>query len=201
MHLRRIEMKKIAIFMAVAAAAVTSAHSAIFVAWNGPSGFTMADGTTPLVGGVAQALVQLVYTPDAIAGSAEIGGTATGDTVLDQQLIDEALTGNAYGAGFSFVYGPSADLIGFLYVRVFEAGTSIGNVNVGDFYYTGPLFATVNNPGPPATPNDVNAGAAFGGDGDSGTFRLTQQVVPEPSVLALAALGAAVVAVRRFRRS
>lgn len=182
-------------------ATTLSANAFLYVAWNGFSGFTMSDGVTPWVPDPSSALVQLIYSPDAIAGDPLPGGAATGDTILDEQMVTEAMVGNPYGAGFSFIYGPDTDLVGFLYVRVFEAGTSPGVVPVGAFYYTSPLYATVNNPGPPTPPNDVSAGDAGTGDGDFGTYRLTQQVVPEPSVIALAALGAAVVAVRRFRRS
>lgn len=194
-------MKKlIAIMYSIVAISATS-HGFLYVNWSGPSGFTMSDGVTPLVPDPAGALVQLIYSPDNIAGDALPGGIPTGDTILEEQVITEASTGNPYGAGFSYLYGPAADLVGYLYIRVFEAGTSPGVVPVGAFYYTGPIFTAVVNPGPPNVPNSINAGPAGGGDGDYGTFRLTQQVVPEPSVLALAALGAAVVAVRRFRRS
>lgn len=195
-------MKRILLVLSAIAVSALSANAFLYVAWNGPSGFTYADGTTPLFSSPTNtALVQLVFSPDNVAGDALPTGLATGDTIIDQRVLTEPEVGNPYGALFSYIYGPDTDLVGYLYVRVFEEGTSIGVVPLGAFYYTGPIVATTVNPGPPTLPDNVGAGDAGTGDGDFGTYRLTQVVVPEPSVIALAALGAAVVAVRRFRRS
>lgn len=198
-------MKKLALILALALSGAAYSHASLIVNWGDPTGFVMNDGTTPILdGGVGTtALVQLIWTGDGVQDDALIGGLVGGaNEILAQQTITDVQFGNPYAGTFSFDYGPEADRSGFLYVRVFQGGTSIGNVNAGDWYFTGMLTATVNNPGGAAPPDDVYAGdPPYGGTGDFGTFALNQQVVPEPTTLALAALGVLGLVARRFRRS
>ncbi len=197
-------MKKIASSMVALVLAAMTSQAALMIDWHDYTGFSMNDNVTAILdaGVGSQALVQLIFTASGTQSAALIGGAASGDNViLDQQVIDSAVLGNDYGAGFSYSY-VNADMVGSLFVRVFQGGTSIGNVSPGAWYFNGYLHTAVVNPGPPAAPDAVPAGVPpGGGTGPFGTYALNQQVVPEPTTLALAALGVLGVVVRRFRRS
>lgn len=192
-------MKKV--LTAIAAVVIAGTVNAdIFVNWSGPSGFVQNDGTTPIVPDPTTALVQLLYSVDGSFDAADIGGTAGSDSVLSQQLISEVLTGNPYGAQFSFVYTAPFQA-GFLAVRVFDGGTSSGVVPAGTWYFTGPAVATLNNSGGANPPDPVRAGLAGTGPGPFGTYILNQQVVPEPMSIAFLGLGAVIAAARRIRKA
>ncbi|MCO5045840.1 MAG: PEP-CTERM sorting domain-containing protein [Kiritimatiellae bacterium] len=195
--------KSIALAVIFGAAASLSAHAYLYVNWSTPAGFTMNDGVTPILSGGQTGLVQLVFSPDATPGLAQVGGAADGDIILDQREISEASLGggDTWGLFFSELYGPNPDMVGSVYIRMFQGGTSIGNVSAGDWYFTSALLTIEINPGPPNTAQDLVALAAGTGPGDMGTAILNQQVVPEPTTLALAALGVLGVVARRFRRS
>lgn len=198
-------MKKI-LFTLIMLSGMSAANAALYVSYSDLSGVTMNDGVTPILDASVDAsqiaLVQLIWTSDGVQDLATIGGGVSGaNEILDQQNISAALLGNDYAANFAFLVGPSPDRVGSLYVRIFQGGTSVGNVDVGDWYYTGILNPVVVNPGPPSVADDVNLGPLGAGTGDFGTYSLNQQVVPEPTTLALAALGVLGLVARRFRRS
>lgn len=192
--------KRITAAVAILSAMVGTANAALSINWGTPAGFTLADGTTPIVA-TGNALLQLIYSPDAVAGVAGLDGSATGDTILDQAVVDVNLDGFGYAIGYSDTYS-GAYQAGFVYIRAFQSGTAVGSTPAGSQYFSGPMFATINNPGGATPPDDVNAGDAGTGTGDFGTYRLNQVVaVPEPATYAFIGIGALMAAVRRMRRS
>lgn len=197
-------MKKLIAAVGIVLSISTSAHALISVNYIDSSGWVMPDGTTPIIsaGVGSDALVQLIFTPSNTHGQAYInGGVESYEQVLSERTFNFGDTGNEYLASFSENYVGS-DLVGNLYIRIFQGDTAVGAVAVNQWYANGWLLPTVVNPGPPNTPDTVDFGPLLGGDGDFGTYRLNQQViVPEPTTLALAALGVLGVVARRFRRS
>ncbi|MCO6400104.1 MAG: PEP-CTERM sorting domain-containing protein [Verrucomicrobia bacterium] len=198
-------MKRSLVTLVAALATVVSSHALISVNWQDNSGFVMPDNVTPIMDpstGGTNILTQLIFTPSGIIGAATVGGGVSGDNViLDQQVFNEGFTANPYGATLSENYqGP--DLVGKLFVRVFQGGTDIGVAPVLTWYYDGLLYDTVVNAGGAQPPDIVEATSpASSGSGPFGTYVLNQQIVPEPTTLALAALGVLGVVARRFSRS
>ena len=114
---------------------------ALAISWFTPSGFMSGNGVDPLLAG-GTALYQLVYSSDNIANPPDINGAATADDfVLDQRVADSATCG-LYGQHFSAVYGVYLGPLmpGFVYLRVFDTGTSIGTVPPGTAYAQGPML-------------------------------------------------------------
>ena len=85
---------------------------------------------------------------------------------------------------------------GYLYIRVFDAG-SMSVVSNDMWYYNSPFTNTIDNVTDPLTPDLLNFSLMTGEFGDT----LDMQVVPEPSTWAFLALGLAALAGRKFRRS
>ena len=94
---------------------------------------------------------------------------------------------------------------GYVYVRVFDA-VSVGAIGAGTMYLEAPVWSATPSSITPAGPLqlltadpttkltlDITPGGA--------NIWLNQTIVPEPSVLAFLGIGAALVAVRRMRRS
>lgn len=196
-------MKKLIFTLFITFSLANISHAGLYIAWNGFGGHCLNDATgTPWVANGGVGLVMLIYTPDNIIDPAFPGNGVSGnDIVLDYQYVDEIYTGNPYGAGYSYIYGnPDGStpyMPGYVYVRVFEAGTIYGSIPIGAAYHNGPLYATVNNPGVPTPPTDVSGGDAGAGPGPYGTWPLNFQVVPEPATFAIFALGGILVAVKR----
>ncbi|MCO5067842.1 MAG: PEP-CTERM sorting domain-containing protein [Kiritimatiellae bacterium] len=197
-------MNKILAAVGMVLSLAVSSHAALYVSYGDSTGFVMPDGTTPIINGGtgSNALFQLIFTASGINSAAFVGGATSGDNViLAERTFSEADAGNPYlGTAFE-IYGPDTYQAGYVFVRIFQGGTDVGNTAVGDWYIDGQILATINNPGPPTIPDLVQVGPVGGGTGFSGTYRLNQQVVPEPTTLALAALGVLGVVARRFRRS
>lgn len=205
-------MKKMVAYLMAAGMAVSSAQAALQIHWSGPDGFvhtdmsTMYPDSTPLNGSY---LAQLIWTPDAFKADAWIGGAV--DPGSNEVIIDTAVLtnpGDAYGPLSPQGYAGAYPGAGYVYARVFDLGSdNVATIVAGSWYYSGPLLATVDQSDPSIDQvyniHQGTADAMFPGQGFDGfgTDVLNQQVVPEPSVLALAALGLGVVAVRRFRRS
>ncbi len=194
-------MRKLTVAVAIAVIA-SSAMGAIFVSWNGPSGFVRNDGSTPIVETGWSALAQLIFTADGTQGAALTDGSAVGNTVLATYVFNNTNTGSDYGDGFSaanYTSGVYSTGSGYLYVRVFDRGSDSG-LTAGMWYHDSPsVFATLSNGGPPASPDDVNAGAYASGDGPFGTYILNsgQVIVPEPTTWALLGFGALAMFLRR----
>lgn len=185
-------MKKIVIAIAAALMAAQS-YADLNINWNTASATVFRnDGTTPLLTS-GSALFQLIYSPDNNAGQALTDGTAENDTILEQLVVDSS-TADTGAEFFSDSYSQSF-ISGFVYMRVFDVGTSVGNTPALTWYLTGNVTATTDIL--PPTPNqEVRLGATVGG-----TYTLNQQVVPEPTAIAFLAIGGALVAVRRMRKA
>lgn len=190
-------MKKYAAILAAIAMSAAAASATITVNWISTQGVddpTIGIYEPDLPVG---SLVQLIWSPDNIIGALDpLNPTVAqgGDVVLDSEFT--TLQGgffitDTYPESLASVT-EGAFLSGYVYVRVFNSAAP----TIGDRYGESSLVGnplTDQDPNP-ATPDIVDLAP-------SEVFTLNQQIVPEPSVLALAALGAAVVAVRRFRRS
>lgn len=190
-------MKKIALTMAAMGLAAT-ANASITINWFSGNGIDHPLGG-PLPAG---ALVQLIWTPDNIIGTLDpFNPTATeGNDILLQDNYNVLPGAFAYGDQFDDGVGPLAGvteatlLSGYVYVRVFSTAAPA----IGDYYGVSQLIGNPLNDAdpPPGIPDFLDISPI-----QDTPFNSWIQIVPEPSVLALAALGAAVVAVRRFRRS
>ena len=179
-----------------------SASAVTYIAWEATYGMSAAFLSA---GGQQTALIQLIWTGlDNEADAASDTGTyvSDDDVVLDSFVItyndwtyaDYGYFTTAYPEPDA-IYGPTADLGGYVYGRIFEDDTP----DAGDDVFTAELNAVSVVPGPPdplGTPQayDLNGGAFASG----GTFNGT--VVPEPGTWALFALGAVVVGLHRRRR-
>lgn len=205
-------MKKMLAYLMVAGMAVSSAQAALQIYWSGFGGFVHTDmspmypDNTPLNGSY---LAQLIFTPDAFKADAWLNGAVdpgSNEVILDSVVITNP--GDEYGPLNAQSYAGAWLGAGYVYARVFDLGSdNAATIIAGSWYYSGPLLAAVDQSDPLVEQTyDINTGTAdamFPGQGFAGfeTDVLNQQVVPEPTVLALAALGLGVVAVRRFRRS
>lgn len=194
-------IKKVA---AAAAMIVTglalSAQSAIFVQWQGTTGFYDENDNLgilePISGQTAYA--QLIFTPVAAFSSA--AGAVGGAVDAGFQIIDTFVITDSGGAD---PYATFADIVnapfqaGFIYARVFDGGTgNPANIVGGTWFYQSALVATVNNETLNPTVVDIQGNnptvnnSSFGGD-----FLFLQ--VPEPSTMAFLGIGGMILALRR----
>lgn len=191
--------KVIVCSFAAALLAASTASATLNVIWSGVDGFYRSDASTPLLdpqGSGVSALYQLIFTTVNGYSPAGVGATVGAtETVLATFVNVEAGDGsNTYGELPAQSYsGPFS--AGFVYVRVFDQGTSAGGVGVvnGTWYYNSPLYAAVDSADPDTT-QSVNAqgGNTIGGFGDALNLQ-----VPEPASLALMSLGGLALAIRR----
>jgi hypothetical protein len=207
-------MKKIMATAAALLASIQFAQADLNIQWY--FGFGVFNtGESDLVSGPGllsvntsgSTILQLIYAglDDVVApvdpSNSGNGYVGAGDTVL--QSIPVTTGVNGYD---DYVYkGPGApytdvawtDYGGLAYIRVFYDATPAG----GEAYYDSPTFAIVNSVD--STP--ANSQTIFGESGSniapSQGVALDQTIVPEPSAIALAGIGAWVVALRRRRQA
>ena len=188
-------MKKIIALM-VSMTVVSASYGALQINWSGQDGFVRNDGVTPMFdGNVGSYLAQLIWTPDATAAPAFIGGGVTGsEVILDTAVMTFA--GDEYGPLFpQDTVAPYA--AGNIYVRVFDVGSdNAANITAGSWYYAGPLVSGVQQTDPTVV-QVYNIHTGSGGFDGFGTDVLNQQVIPEPSVFAMLGLGGLVLMIRR----
>lgn len=205
-------MKKMLAYLMVAGMAASSAQAALQVQWSGLEGFVHTDMSTLFPNstpGNGSYLAQLIWTPDAFKADAWLNGAV--DPGSNEQILASAIVnnlGDEYGPLEAQNYAGAFPGAGYVYARVFDLGSdNIATIIAGSWYYSGPLLATVDQADPLIQQDYIihqgTADAMFPGQGFDGygTDVLNQQVVPEPSVLALLGLGALGLGYRRFRRS
>ena len=191
-------MKKVALL--VFAFAIVSSYGALQVQWSGADGFVRADGTTPLADGFTPGeevyLAQLIFSPSGVISPAFLGGTATGDNQVLQN-VNILASGDEYGPlNAQNFTGPFS--AGQVFVRVFDVGsTNPGDITAGMFYYDGPLVTGVDQSDDLSVFQPYNANTGTAGFAGFNTDVLNQQVIPEPSVFAMLGLGGLVLMIRR----
>lgn len=176
--------------------AASTASASLNVTWSGLEGFYRSDASTPLLDPLSSgntALYQLIFTTVDAYGQAGIGATVgVNETVLASFVnVEAGDNSNLYGElpAQSYTSGFQA---GWLYVRVFDQGTSGGGAGVvnGTWYFNSPRYAAIDQANPDTTQLvDANSGPDFGD-----TLNLQ---VPEPSVLAFFGIGGLALAIRR----
>ena len=190
-------MKKLLAAILVVGSMAVSASATITISWQSSFGVndpTIAGDTFDLASG---SLVQLIWSSDNIINALNDASPTT--PTGNDQLLDQQFTTFAGAFSFNNSYPESSlsltegvFLAGYVYVRVFNAAAP----TVGDWYGSAGLV------GGPLTDQDPTPGLAdFADVAPSELFTLNQTIVPEPSVLAFLGIGAALVAVRRMRRS
>lgn len=112
--------------------------------WYTPSGFVLADGTTPCA--MASTWIELVYSADAV--SEPPGGS---DVVLEGWTVtpERGLYGENFFAMYQTNYTP-----GYVYIRAREESSQ--------HYFNGPVLA-IQDMADPAF-QELTEGALFGGD-------------------------------------
>jgi hypothetical protein len=193
-------MKKVLITLLMIIGISSTAFATISVVWQ--SAFGIDD---PAVPGVTYdlpigSLVQLIWSPDNVIDPIDPFNPTVAqgnDIVIDNHytIVTGAFgTIGTYPENVGPLVGITEPVLlsGYVYIRVFNSPTpTIGNWYGESDLVGGPL--TDQDP-IPAPPDIVDIAPVE-------LFTLNKLIVPEPGALALAALGAGVVAVRRMRRS
>jgi sulfatase modifying factor 1 len=147
---------------------VPGAFARMAINWATPSGFTRADALTPLLDG-GSALVQLIYSVDAVADPADVDGATTVDDVVLAEAVMTSGTASAAGQHFAAVY-TNATSLGYVYLRVFDTGTAPMAVPPGTAYFnSAPTF--IMDSTLPALYQEVNEGAFAQGTAQDGSGR------------------------------
>lgn len=214
-------MKKYIVAMIACVGLAANALASIQVAYGA------TDGVNNPAGGdlAAGALIQILWSPtDPSAGLGVDLGNITGD-YLTSRVIHNGFTPLPFQIAGSTPTIPEAFLSvseptllgGYVYARLFNVAAP----TVGDYFaisfITGPglgdmdpvsgspVTTTVEMETPANAGDDVRfggVGASFNGTALSGIAGdQWHQIVPEPSVLAFLGIGAALVGIRRMRRS
>jgi hypothetical protein len=191
------ETKRGLLIAFITCAVALTAGADMFVDWYAGSGFYKPPGDAVGImdgGSPATVLAQLIYAPTTNTWSSATagGGVDAGFVILDSYNASFAV--DTDWAVFSQTY-TGAYVVGACYGRIFQDST----VDVDDYYYNGDMFEYANllppSPEPAHELYDMNQDLWLGW-GDA----LQEQVVPEPSTLALLVFGALTVVARRFRR-
>ena len=179
-----------------AVALAPTAVASISITWAATYGFVPAGGDVVNGPGILpvvsdDALAQLIFTPTMTSDQAALGNPdyTTGDDIVLDSLV--VMNTGATFEDFAFFDAGNITPIpfqtGFVYGRIFES-TTVGN---GTAYYDGPFLAVVDVVAPnPAQSYDLNVSPSFGNE-------LVLTVVPEPTTLALFAIGFGTILYRR----
>ena len=164
----------------------------------------IANGTTGRL--PVGTIFQLIWTSDTTAGALDALNplTPTGGDAAIMNGVDNYWTLNFTGR-MSYTVTDSDSLIGgYVYMRVFNA-TSVGAIGAGTQYLEAPVWSATpgtTTPSGPLVLSTADPATTLQFDITPGqNIWLNQTIVPEPSVLAFLGIGAALVAVRRMRRS
>lgn len=201
-------MKKLAIAVLGGVLALNASFGAIDIAVTVQSSFGVNDLAIPgdTFDLQAGALYQLIWTPslptyDSAYGYSAYNPLSPTDVGPTEKLLGSWFSTTAgiidtVGAvGDSIAQGLSNDglVSGYVYTRVFN----VGSPAIGDYFNVGGLTG-----GPLGDQSQANPPASDTSDVAAGDlFNLSIQIVPEPSVLAFLGIGAALVGIRRMRRS
>ena len=192
------------VLAAAAVAVAMGAQAELAIDWSNPNGYydsNDVDGAALVTGGGIYAA--LVWDEDGTPGAAATGDLFGGGTALVEVDL-AALAGNDFGWGTIIPVGGDGSVPfqgGFVYARVFEASDA-GSVDVGTWYYDGPVIEVVDvNKGntPPDLSQAYNANRDSSSNGFGGDPLSTAQVVPEPTTLALLVVGLGTMLFRRRR--
>lgn len=194
-------MKKFVVVMvALSGLFAMTTQADVNIAWAHPNGYydNMDVGeSVAAAGGDLYAI--LIWTPDGNVGMPEVGNLAGGGNMVSSGLLVSDFGGAAdYGWGASVnIAAPNFDPLGFVVSRVFQANSAAAADMVDVWYYDSAAIALLDK-GPADGPQivDANRNSSANGVGDAIS---TGQVVPEPSTLALLALGLGTVLFRRRR--
>jgi len=168
-----------------------------------PNGAPDVTSSTPGTGVAAtQAVIwQLIWTgTDNAIGIVDVNNSANGyvsdnDVVLATRNVaanDPTYTEWVYGgAGHFPLFASGTTYVGSFYQRILSDTTPA----VGEWYYNSPKVTAINWAS--GDPDQSIDGNSVSGIGDA----MNVQIVPEPSSMALLAIGLGVVALRRMRRS
>lgn len=201
-------MKKLAVAVIGGVLAFNTSFGAIDIAVTVQSSFgvndpTIAGDTFDLPAG---ALYQLIWTPSLPVYNPAYGYSVYNPLSPTDVGPSEKLLGSWFSStlgivdtvgavGDSVAQGLANDglVSGYVYTRVFN----VGSPTVGDYFNVGGLTG-----GPLGDQSQANPPASDTSDVAAGDlFTLSIQIVPEPSVLAFLGIGAALVGIRRMRRS
>ena len=198
--------------------AISSAQATIQVFWQSPDGILNPSNVG--INSTPGLLIQLLWSPTdptaSLSGANQLanlnswGGNSVVWTSATTSVIAPVIDGTS-GLITEAAVGVSepALLGGYVFVRLFSVASNPG---VGDYValslVTGPGLGDMDPPAGAGTTTfitmtdniDGDPFAGIGADGSDPRLNWVQ-IVPEPSVLAFLGIGAALVGIRRMRRS
>lgn len=193
-------MKKISLCIISLLSAISMFASAnMVVQWYAPDGFIKeGPGDIPLLNNGGNTVAFLIFSPSGsfwnqplVAGSFTIGD----EVIVDGPISVDYIPGDPYGYWISNINIPYTP--GVMYARVFDEGTTSNPASVtnGLWYWQSRMVTVIDTD--VLNPQFFNVNEGSANIPGYNTDQLNRQVVPEPATLAILALGAAVVAIRR----